>query len=92
MDCRPAFHHLAEDDEDEQASGGLNHLASRSAGGALWMWTKVTVVVDLGAAENVLPRSVFPDISTEESKNGKGFEGPGGEHIKRAASDVRQNS
>ena len=67
-----------------QASGGLNHLVTR-AGGAQWTWRKATVVVDSGAAENVMPRSVFSEISTEESeksKNGKGFEGPGGEHIR----------
>ena len=32
-----------------------------------------------------MPRSMFPEISTEEterSKNRKGFKGPGGEHIK----------
>ena len=34
IDSRPAFHYLAEDDGDEQASGGLNHLVSRNAGGA----------------------------------------------------------
>ena len=28
IDSRPAFHDLAEDDEGEQASGGLNHLVS----------------------------------------------------------------
>ena len=32
MDPTPAFHYFAEDDEDEQASGGLNKLVSRSAG------------------------------------------------------------
>ena len=38
-----------------------------------------------GAAENVLPRSMFPEIGirqSERSKNGKGFIGPGGENIK----------
>ena len=34
IDSRPAFHSLAEDDEGEQASGGLDHLVSRNAGGA----------------------------------------------------------
>ena len=37
---------------------------------------KVTVVVDSAAAENVMPRSMVSEISTEEterSKNGKGF-------------------
>ena len=29
---RPACHHLAEDDEDEQALVGLNHLVSRNGG------------------------------------------------------------
>ena len=42
MGPTPAFHHLAEDDEDEQASGGLNKLVSRSAGCAQWTWEKVT--------------------------------------------------
>ena len=78
--ARPACHHLVEDHEGEQASGGLNHLVSRNAGGTQWTW-KVTVVVDSGAAENVMPRSMFPKIGirqTERSKNGKGSKGPGG--------------
>ena len=82
MDPRPTFQCLAEDDEDEQV--GLNHLVPRHAG-AQWTWKKVTVVVDSGAAENVMPRSMFPEISTEEkerSKKGKGSKGRGGEHIK----------
>ena len=81
VDPRPAFLHLAEDDEDEQAFGGLNHLVPRNAGGAQWMWKKVTVVVVSGAAENVMPWTMFPEISTEEnerSKKGQGFQGPGG--------------
>ena len=76
IDSRPAFHYLAEDDEGQQASEGLNHLVSPNAGGAQWTWKKVTVVVDSGAAENVMPRSMFPEIGirqTERSKNGKGF-------------------
>ena len=36
MDQTPAFHYLAEDDEGEQASRGLNHLVPRTAGGAQW--------------------------------------------------------
>ena len=79
-DSRLAFHYFAEDDEDEQASSGLNHLVSRSAAGAQWTWKKVTVVVDSSAAENVMPRSMFPEIGirqTERSKNGKGFKGLG---------------
>ena len=91
VDPRPAFHYLAEDDEDEQASGGLNHLASRNAGGTPRTWKKVTTAVDSGAAENVMPRSMFLGISTEEterSKNGKGFKGPGGEHIKKYGQQV----
>ena len=65
---RPAFHYLAEDDEDQQASGGLHQLVSRGAGGAPSVWKKVTA----GAAEDVKPRSMFPDISTEEVEYGKG--------------------
>ena len=83
-DPRPAFHYLAEVDEDEQAFVGLNHLVLGNAGGVQWMWKNVTIVVGSGAAENVMPRSMFPEISTEElerSKNGKGFKGPGGVHI-----------
>ena len=79
------FHYLAEDDEGEQASGGLNHLVSRNPGGTRWTWKKVTVVVDSGAAENVMPRSMFSVIGirqTERSKNGKRFKGPGGENLK----------
>ena len=58
---------------------------------------KVTVVVDSGAAENVMPRSVFPEISTEEterSKNGKGVQRTRmrAHQQKWTASHVRQNS
>ena len=72
-------------------SGGLNHRVSRNAGGAQWTWKKVIVVVDSGAAENVMQRSLFPEISTKEaqrSKNGKGFKGRGGEHIKNNGQQV----
>ena len=88
-DPTPAFHSLAED-EDEQASGGLNHRVSRNAGGAQWTWKEVTVVVDSGAAENVMPRSMFSEISkeTQRSMNGKGFKGRGGEHIKNNGQQV----
>ena len=70
IDPRPAVPYLAEEDEDEQVSRGLNHLVSRSAAGTQWTWKKVTVVVDSGAVENVLPRI----RQTERSKNGKGLE------------------
>ena len=49
------------------------------------------VVVDSGAAENVMPRSMFPEMEirqTERSKNGKGFKGPGGENIKNYGQQV----
>ena len=46
----PAFHCFAEDDEGEEASGGLNHLVPRNAGGAEWTWKKVIVVVDFGSS------------------------------------------
>ena len=88
---RPTFHFFAEDDEEEQASGGLNHLVPRNAGGAQRTWKKVTVVVDVGAAENVMPKNMFPEISTEETerfKNGKGFKGAGGEHINNCVQQV----
>ena len=87
IDSRPAVHYLAEEDEDEQVSRGLNHLASRSAAGTQWTWQKVTGVVDSGAAENVM----FPEIGirqTERSKIGKGFKGPGGENIKNCGQQV----
>ena len=60
-------------------------MVQRDAGGSLWTWKKVTVVVDSEAAENVMPKSMVPDVATEStgrSKNGKVFKGPGGEHIK----------
>ena len=60
-------------------------MVQRSAGGGKWTWKKVTVVVDSGAAENVMPKSMFPAISTEDTettKNGKGFKRTEGEHIK----------
>ena len=49
------------------------------------------MVVDSGAAENVMPRSMFSEIGirqTERSKNGKGFKGPGGENIKNYGQQV----
>ena len=49
-------------------SRGLNHLVPRNAGGAQWTWKKVTVVVVSAAAENVMPRSMFSEISTEETE------------------------
>ena len=91
IDSLPAVHNLAEEDEDEQVSGGLNHLASRSAAGTQWTWKKVTMVVDSGAAENVMSRSTFPEIGirqTERSKHGKGFKGPGGENMKNYGQQV----
>ena len=48
---KPTFHYLAEDDEEEQVSGGLNHLVQRNAGRAQWTWKRGTVVVDSEAAE-----------------------------------------
>ena len=72
-------------------SGGLTSLVSRNAGGAQWTWSKFTVVVDSGAAENVMLWSMFPEIPTEEterSKSGKGFKGPGGDHIKNNGQQV----
>ena len=48
-------------------------------------------MVDSGAAENVMPRSMFPETGirkTERSKNGKGFKGPGGENIKSCGQQV----
>ena len=77
-DRRPTFHYIVEHDGEEQTFGELHHLVQRNAGGAQWTWEKVTVAVDSGAAENVIPKSMFTEISTEEaerSKNGKGFKG-----------------
>ena len=62
-DQMPTFHFVAEDDGEESAFGGLNHLFQRSAGGDQWTGKKVTVVVDSGAAENVMPKSMFSGIS-----------------------------
>ena len=48
-------------------------------------------MVDSGAAENVMPRSMFLEKGirqTERSKNGKGFKGPGGENIKNYGQQV----
>ena len=60
------------DDEDEQASGGLNHLVPRNDGGGQWTRKKVNVVVDSGAAENVM--SMFTETSTEETERSKNGE------------------
>ena len=54
-------------------------------------WKKVTVVVDSGAAENVMQWSMFTEIGirqTERSKNGQGFKGLGGENIKNYGEQV----
>ena len=71
VDPRPRFHYLAEDAEDEQASGGLNRLASR-----------LEELSGRGRepdAEEHVPQNSTEE--TERAKNGKGFRGPGGEHI-----------
>ena len=67
IDSRLAVHHLAEEDEDEQVSRGVNHLASRSAARTQWTWKKVTVVLDSGVVENVMPRSMFPEIGIRQT-------------------------
>ena len=72
-----------------------NRCVSRSAAGTLWTWKKVTMVVDLGAAENVMPRSMFPEIGirhTESPRMENGSEDKGrGEHQQLcAAGHVRQ--
>ena len=79
--------------ESEPEGENAEELASleRNAGGAQWVWKKVTVVVDSGAAENVMPRSMFSwkgIRQTERSKHGKGFKGPGGENIKNYGQQV----
>ena len=69
-DPRPTFHYLTEDDGEEQAPAGLNHLVQPNAEEAQSMWKKVTVVVNSGAAENMMPRSLFAKIgirATERS-------------------------
>ena len=79
------------DDEGEWCRPTGNRITRWSRKADQWTWKKVTVVVDLGVAEKVMPRSMFPEISTEEterSKNGKGFKGPGGEHIKNYGQQV----
>ena len=48
-------------------------------------------MVDSGAVKNRMPKNMFTEISTEEtgrSKNGKGFRGPGREHIKNCGQQV----
>ena len=83
---------MAEDDDDTYKAESLNYVAARrDSGRPQWAWRKVTVAVDSGAAENVMPRSMFPEISieeTERSMNGKGFKGPGGEPIKNHGCQV----
>ena len=61
MDPRPAFHYLAEDDDDEQVSGGLNHLVPRHAGGAQLTWKKVTGGLG-GGGERDAEERVSPNI------------------------------
>ena len=81
MNPRPAFQYLAEGDEDEHVSGGLNHLVPRNVGGAQLTWKKVTVCSRRGGggardAEEHVPRNIHEE--TKRSKNGKRFKGPGG--------------
>ena len=86
-DHRPTIHYFAEDDEEKQASIGLNLLVQRNTGGAQWTWRKDTVAVDSGAAENAMPKSMFPEIR-KDPRMGKRFKGPGGEHIKNYGQQV----
>ena len=49
------------------------------------------MVVNSGAAENVMPRSMFTEIGmrhTERSMNGKGFKRPGGQNINNCGKQV----
>ena len=88
IDSRPAVHYLAEGDEDEQASRGLNHLAARNAG--------ISVDVEEGHRGGGLRSSReceaeehVPEIGirqTERSKNGKGFKGVSASLIIQACS------
>ena len=97
IDSRPAVDNLAEEDEDEQVSRGLNHLASRSAAGTQWTWKKVTVEVRLrssrecDAEEHVSPRCASDKQRGPRME--KGSRGPGErEHQELwAASHVRQD-
>ena len=80
-----------------KVSEDLNHLIQRDARGRRWMWKKVTVVVDSGAAENVMVRCTFSEISMKEIERCKS--GDGVQRIRRsahkelrAAGLVRQNS
>ena len=60
----PTCHDLSEDDEEELALGGLNHLFQRNA----------QVHSGRGRRRTQMPRSLFPEVSnraTERSKNGK---------------------
>ena len=67
IDPMPTLQYFAEDDEEGQASGGLNHLVQRNVGVAQWTWKKVIVVVDSGAAEKSdaeehVPRNIHRGI------------------------------
>ena len=47
-------------------------------------WAKITAVVDSGAVDNVIPEDELPFVPmdpSERSKSGRGFRGPGGDHI-----------
>ena len=55
------------------------------------MLKEVTVVVHSGAAENVMPRSLFSETgirATERSKNAEGSKEPVREHIKNYGQQV----
>ena len=79
-DQRPTFHYLAEDDEE----------AERDAGGTQSIWKNVFVVVDSGAAEILMPKSMFPEVSTWEAEDPRMGRGSKDQEL-WTAGHVRQN-
>ncbi len=76
------LNYLAKDEDMEEAESELSNVNQAMADGSVWK--NVTVVVDSGAGENVMPRAMFPSIpvqSTARSRAGRGFRGLGGEGI-----------
>ena len=82
-ELRPTFHNLAEDDEEEQASAGLNLFGPTKR--------RMSSVDVHGSGSERNAEEQVCRISTEEterSKNGERFKGLEGEHIKNYEQQV----
>ena len=82
-------------DEESGSDGNVNSMAKATKTMTSWewdgspksksKWERLAVVVDSGAAENVLPTGVCSHVklsATRRSEAGTGFRGAGGERIR----------